>query len=243
MDKSVAKKAFRNGYGLNRSALIASGDINPKTLVREVAKAVEGLDSDHLEARRFTASYGELPKFAPGITRLRTPFASSVVQVLFPYPAGPHLFIPEYELIHELFAAGDSSSPINIVLREEKHLVYNVEETDLITPDGGYMGFIGETEPKMASRLVKAFQELFEDERVFSKERFRDVLDIVRGDAEMRPLHPHRQCSEAKEDVCSYGRVLGDDYLKGIAKCRRRDVIDLWHSIKDSIRFVVFGGK
>lgn len=191
MDASHLRKAFRKGYDRSRLALVVCGDLDVDLLKEEVDRQLRKAPDHGLSERRCGASHGDLPRWKNGIETMDSEFPSSIISFLFPMP--DYRTSPEdvwaNVMAKEMLFAGDMSSPIYQVLREEQNLIYDISDEISPFPGGGHWGFTAEVSPKDERKVIKAFWDVIANRKNRSRDRHAYVGDTISGRVAMAPIH------------------------------------------------------
>jgi len=203
MSATTLRRAYHEGYDRSRMAFFAAGDIPEKELIQAFEKAAEKAPNHGLSERRCGASYGHPPPWKAGeVSQEKTPFKSSIIYFLFSIPTGkdgiwPHL------MAQEMLAAGELSSPLFAVLREEEGLVYDIDPVNSPYTEGGYWGFLAETSPRNTGYVIEAFWKAVRSRKARTRDRYNYVRDTVRGRRDTRLIDPDK-IVEGVQDCTSY---------------------------------------
>lgn len=203
------REAFKKGYDRSRLAFIACGDLPEEALIDEVGKALERAPDHGLPGRKSGAFYKPLPDWKGGeITERKTDFPSSIILFLFPFPPwGVHDRNEVWlrSMAQEMLWAGDLSSPLYQVLREERNLIYEISDESSPFISGGYWGFTVETDPRAPGKVVEAFWDVVQNAKNRSRDRYEYVRDTIRGRASMMPLYPSGLADQAVDNLAHVG--------------------------------------
>jgi predicted Zn-dependent peptidase len=247
MKPSALRRAHAQGYSLSRMAFLAAGNLDKREVLSALDRALDGASNGTASPRLQPARHGPLPAWKGGrVDRLRAPFPSATVFLLFPMPSwqdDPDHF-PRHVMAEALFSAGDLASPLYRVLREERNLVYQVESVTMPYPDGGYMGFMAHTNPRDVDRVIEAFWDLLGDRSVRSADRHGYVKDCIRAGTEMRLPDPVGMVEEAENRLIHLGRVPSDEeVLDHFLRWPRAKILETLETLTPgAARTVVFTG-
>lgn len=254
MDPALLRRAHEQGYSRNRCALFVAGDIERSQLLDVIGSCLERVPDRPISTRKQPASYGPAPTWQAGkTTYVETNHEDSVVYLLFPLPKlaqqNPLKQIDiegavEWDLVEEVFSAGELGSPLNRLVREDSQLAYSPDFISSTYPDGGYAGLVAQTsvEPE---RVIDAFWKLIRSPELRSADWLNYVRDTIRGEIEMHDPHAGEYTEAGSASLVHYGRCLSDDeYSKAMLAMKDEQVHTCLDRLTpDAAHTIVFQGR
>lgn len=220
MTPEIMKKAHAANYDRSRCSLVVFGNIDEGELITELKKLAETIPDNKLSERRSIASRGKLPAWQAGKTTIiETEFASSVVMMLFPLSEkstnNENFF--KTSVLGDMIAYGSLSSPLLKTLRGERKLVYHAGFVDNYLPEGGYYGFLAETQTKNIDAVISAFKDVLKDSSIYSEERIKEVTSGIKGVYDIRPIDTNRYKDLALYRIQETNTPYSDaEYIKNL---------------------------
>lgn len=246
IDPARLRHAHEIGYSRNRCALFVAGDIERSQLIDVVGSCLERMPDRPLTPRDRPASYGALPTWQAGKTSVvETSHEDSVVYLLFPLPDRSKGVDPliEWDVVGNVFAAGELGSPLNRLVREDSQLAYSPEFAGTAYADGGYAGLVAQTsvEPE---RVVEAFWKLIRGDAIRSTDWFDYVRDTIRGEIEMHDPDAGEYTEGGSASLVQYGRCISDaEYAQTMLGCPNDKIVDwLDRLTPDAAHTIIFKG-
>lgn len=249
MGSSLLRDAHNKNYDASRCVLFVVGNIGKDELFDELAKESGFIPNKQLPKRRTPHDYGALPKWHKGEkTTIDTDFTASTALFLFSLPDNilkSDADTLNYSILGDLFAFGTTSSPIMRVLREERSLVYGAGIYNFILPQGGYWGFVAETQNKNVEAVIQGFKDVMRDEEVCSEKRINEIKTGLTGAMDIRPIDPNSYRQSGVSRLSSHSRVYRDqEYLEVLSKITTKSMKDLLDSLNpNEAHTIIFKGK
>jgi hypothetical protein len=176
-----------------------------------------------------------------------TEFDTSLVHLLFPIP--PDTWTQDggsrYGAVTSLLAAGGLSSPLLRIVREERHLCYQVYPTLYVRPEGGYIGLVAKCAKNNIDAVLKAFDDVLAAPEIRTPDRWQFCRDALTGRHLMRIPLPNNNTDAMEASLFDFGRVMHEDELYAQAmSLSHEDALTALDSLKpNQARVLIFEGK
>lgn len=249
MNPAMIRQAHNAGYDRSRVALIIIGNISNDEIVAELESLSSIFPDNGLSTRRNPVSHDQLSSWQNGkIDIIDTDFTSSAVTMAFPIKISENnrkIQFLRYTTLCNLFAFGNTSSPLYKILREERNLVYSANVNQFIYSDGGYLWFTAETKREHIDQVIEAFKTVLNDKTVCSEERLMDIKDGISSSIDMQSIDTTKYRETFIQRFLSAGETINDaDYVDNLMTVTTEDVGNWMGELTPyNARTLIFRGK
>ena len=240
------RKTHSLSYDHSRAVLFVSGNISIEKVLELIGSSASSLPSHNLSERRKPHHYGTLPKWNKEEIVVSTEFPSSYVSLFFPCPdVEDHHKMSVWSVLGTVIGGGQNS-PLFEIVRGERHLTYSPMRGSINLPTKKFGGFEAETSKENVDKLVEAFWDVVNSEKIRSRERFEETKDILAYGPRMRNINAVSFNYDGIDTLRYSGRVINDDeYFSSISSVTYEETMALIDEIfnADVSKLLVFRGK